>query len=145
MPIDLPFSGQFDTDADILSLKNTLQDGQSDNDTSRVSAVTGDGGIVHGVHGINDSGNGYTPDVGAGIWGESDNGYGVVGTSIGADGVRGFSGRGYGVHGIAPGTGSGVWGEHEGGGYGVKGTSVQGPGVYGESFGGGPDWIHICT
>jgi hypothetical protein len=56
-----------------------------------------------------------------GIYGESESGYGVVGTSDTGAGVSGYSTASYGVMGIAD-TAAGVWGQ-----------SVGGIGVYGQS------------
>jgi hypothetical protein len=45
------------------------------------AGVTGVSSISHGVHGINGAGANPKPDKGAGVWGESDFGVGVVGVS----------------------------------------------------------------
>jgi len=71
-----------------------------------------------------------TSESGPGVLGESNFGPGVYGQSVGPprgfvgvadDGVLGEGKNG--VHGRAPGAGTGVWGENTGNGYGVKGST----------------------
>ena len=71
-----------------------------------------------------------TSESGPGVLGESNFGPGVHGQSVGPprgfvgvadDGVLGEGKNG--VHGRAPGAGTGVWGENTGNGYGVKGST----------------------
>jgi hypothetical protein len=84
-----------------------------------------------GVRGINNSNDGY------GVHGSSSGGAGVHGFSSSAIGVYGYSGGGsdgYGVYGYSP-SGTGVYGTSDGtvASYGVHGVSVSGRGVYGKS------------
>jgi hypothetical protein len=53
-----------------------------------------------------------------GVWGDSGSGVGVIGTSNNSVGVLGNSVSNDGVHGVAYGTGNGVYGRSDGGGYG---------------------------
>src|SRR5258708_20567967 len=87
--LTLPFAAAVATDVDLFSVTNNLGEGQSDNDISRVASVVGHGGICHGVHGDNGQGSGTTPGSGTGVWGESDNGFGVYGASITNSAVQG--------------------------------------------------------
>ncbi len=82
----------------------------------------------HGVHGVNGGGSAAPPRFGSGVWGESDNGYGLYGSSGTADGVGG----------VAQGSGRGVWGESRGND-GVQGRShdPQHSGVAGINDAGG--------
>jgi hypothetical protein len=47
-------------------------------------AILGTSEHGHGVKGVNGNGSGTTPGAGCGIWGDSDNGYGVYGASQGS-------------------------------------------------------------
>lgn len=98
--------------------------------------IKGKGGV--GVHGDNEGGN-IGPDRGAGVWGESQNGFGVFGSSDHHRGVRGVSKHGIGINGIneapaasQPDRGCGVHGEAVNG-YGVLGVSDNWDGVRGVS------------
>jgi hypothetical protein len=61
---------------------------QGINDAVGGVAVLGRSGGGHGVHGVNDGGSGVRPDLGAGVWGESNHGYGVFGSSLNSDAGR---------------------------------------------------------
>lgn len=101
--------------------------------------VLGQSTSGYGVKGISTSS--------VGVYGESTSNYGVRGISSSSSGIYGTSTSLYGVFGqtasatyagvyggcTASGAGSGVWGRHFYGGYGVRGTSVGSYGVYGES------------
>lgn len=86
------------------------------------------------IWGINDGGGNAVRGQGGGesfgVYGQAENAAGVAGRSSGNDGVTGTS--------SASGR-SGVYGYHEGSGYGVGGKSYFGPGVYGEDAGPNPD------
>jgi hypothetical protein len=119
------------------------------------TAIEGLSNAGHGIRGINGSASGLTPTAGCGVWGDSDQGFGVFGssksanpgvygTSQGNDGVHGetSSESNCGVHGITgsasgltPTTGCGVWGDSDRG-FGVYGSSKSAnAGVYGSSQG----------
>jgi hypothetical protein len=80
------------------------------------------------IWGINDGGGNALRGQGGGnslgVYGQAENAAGVAGRSSGSDGVAGVSSA-YGM--------SGVWGNHEGNGPGVSGTSQYGTGVSGSS------------
>jgi hypothetical protein len=81
------------------------------------------------VAGFNNSGSG------PGAYGYSGNGNGVEGYSGSADGVHGTGGSN-GVSGLSSNAAaSGVFGQNNGGGYGVVGNSDTGTGVYGSTSG----------
>jgi hypothetical protein len=133
-------------------------------------AITGttctfQGGSETAVFGVNGAGSGTTPDAGCGVWGDSKNGYGVYGASIGSKpavygfnnapsgggtaisgtsaGLYGESTHFEGVHGLGHGGGAGVSGINDGpagsgsNAMGVYGQSSNGHGVSALSLGGG--------
>jgi hypothetical protein len=81
-----------------------------------------------GVYGINGKGASKKPDVGSGVWGESERGTGVVGISEINAGVHGINGK---ADEVRPDRGSGVLGESTLN-PGVIGISVKHIGVYGK-------------
>lgn len=99
----------------------------------------------HGVYGLNEAKSGILPDRGVGVWGDSQNGLGVFGTSqfIGVVGqstsVHGVYGLNQAPSGLSPGEGAGVWGDSThglgvvgtSGSIGVVGKSTVSHGVYG--------------
>jgi hypothetical protein len=105
--------------------------------------------------GTDGSGSGITPPTTFGVWGDSQSGDGVLGTtSTPTGGANGGVPANSGVHGIyqqpsglepniVPIAGCGVWGDSDGfpgvfgssnGFYGVGGISILGDGVYGTAF-----------
>jgi hypothetical protein len=81
--LNLPLSGSAAMDADMLSVTNTLLDGQSDNPNAYLAAsLAGYGGTCTGVRGRNGNGSAQRPSVGVGVYGDSDNGYGVYASSV---------------------------------------------------------------
>ena len=97
------------------------------------AGVTGTSPISHGVHGVNGNGANNPPTIAAGVWGETDGGYGVYGASIDSDAIHGDSTQSDAVVGIAHAQGkSGVLGTSNGStGAGVTGTSSISHGVHG--------------
>lgn len=84
--LTLPYSDEIASEADVFTLRNTLGEGQSEADTSRLSTIVGGSVIAHGVHGVNGAGAAAgAPQAGTGVWGESDNGFGVFGASTKGD------------------------------------------------------------
>lgn len=153
------YNGWAMADGDIFSISNKLQDGQSDNPNFFLAAsLAGYGGICTGVHGKNGNGSPVQPNVGIGVYGESDFGDGLWGSSQSREGIHGesYSTNWAGVTGIQQnpqGTAAGVWGSSQGG-EGVHGetnstqfAAVSGielnassniAAVYGEQRGNGP-------
>lgn len=86
-----------------------------------------------GVYGIHQASSGSAPGIHGVTWSTSDDAVAILGevpfsslpgaTSIAVRGLNKGTG----------GTGIGVWGSHDGGGWGVYGTTVSGVGVYGQS------------
>jgi hypothetical protein len=84
----LDFRSNTMSDGDIFALSNGLQEGQSNDPNAYLGAsLAGYGGICTGVRGRNGNGAPSTPQWGCGVYGDSDNGYGVWGG--GAIGVAG--------------------------------------------------------
>jgi hypothetical protein len=110
-----------------------------------VDAFSGTGVGVVGHHGI----AGEPPDLigfPAGVFGYSDEGGGLVGVGVGAEGVIGRSRTGIGVHGQSLAAGDqpnpwGVFGSSENG-TGVGGESLTMEGVFGRSDSGPGVWGH---
>ncbi len=124
----LGFQGNARADGDIFAITNSLPDGLSDNPQAYLAAsLAGYGGICTGVHGRNGNGSVVTPPNGAGLWGESDDGYGVYASSQNADGLNAVS--------SSP-THTGVFGANLSGGRGVAGISNSAAGVDGHSTSG---------
>jgi hypothetical protein len=95
------------------------------------TGVTGTSTISHGVHGMNGNGANNPPLVAAGLWGETDGGFGVYGASIANNGIHGDSTQSDAVVGVAHAKGkSGVLGSSDNGN-GVSGVSTSGNGVFG--------------
>jgi hypothetical protein len=95
------------------------------------SGVVGASSISHGVHGINGKGASNPPLIAAGLWGESDGGFGVYGASIDNNGIHGDSTQSDAVVGVAHAQGkAGVLGISDAGN-GVSGISASGIGLYG--------------
>jgi hypothetical protein len=139
------FQGSAIADGDIFVIANSLQDGQSNNPQAYLAAsLAGYGGICTGVHGRNGAGSSVPPALGSGVYGDSDNGFGVFGSSAAADAVHGESQNGVGVYGGSvtadaiqgrsqSSQHAGVSGANSGGGFGVWGNSDAVVGVYGGS------------
>ncbi len=98
------------------------------------------GYATYGVYG--EGGGGTSGGLGgsiAGVAGDGDDVFGVLGVSTDSDGVRGHGYGGYGVHGLTDDSGhdaAGVYGETDGAGAGVRGQADDGRGVYGVSANG---------
>ncbi len=101
--------------------------------TAGAAAIIGQSNDGRGVLGVSESGQG--------IWGASVSSYGVAGESQKGAGVRGTSTEGRGTEGVsteAEGVvgfstnSTGVWGQADGAGNGLQGTSKSGIGVFGK-------------
>jgi hypothetical protein len=99
------------------------------------AALAGTSAGGPGVHGTNGAGSAMAVPTVSGVWGDSDNNFGVHGTSNGA-GVRGESTGGFGVHGSSQ-TNDGVMGDSAANGVHGVSTSSANSGVRGENAGGG--------
>src|SRR5215471_1493479 len=99
--LTLPYTDSIATDVDVFTISNTLGEGQSNADISRLSTIVGGSTIAHGVHGVNGNGSGGAPPFGTGVWGESDNGFGVYGASVSNSGVQGISSTLDGLKGVS--------------------------------------------
>jgi hypothetical protein len=86
------------------------------------------------MHGVNGQGNPTNaPAIGAGVWGETENGFGVYGNSANNNGIHGDSTNSDAVVGVAHAGGkAGVLGISDNGN-GVSGISKNGTGVFGAS------------
>ena len=97
------------------------------------SGVAGSSKTGVGVHGSSTDGRGVEgwSDTQYGVAGESKKSAGIRGTSADGRGVEGWSTKSEGVVGFST-TSTGVWGNTEGAGTGVAGTSKGGIGVHGK-------------
>jgi len=128
----LPYSDGGDSSNPAFQIGNIEGPGVSGTSaTSGVNAAPGvlgqgvDRGVIGSLFG---GGSGYTPTVAFGVWGDATgSGVGVIGTSAGNDGVFGHSSSSNGVEGHVSNSSAGVAGVNQG----------SGPGIYGENQSGG--------
>jgi hypothetical protein len=139
--LTLPFSGSTSSGANgvAFSITDTASNG---------SGILGTSSSGYGTEGIAHGASGFSPTRPSGVWGDSDTGFGVVGSGKGFTGVFGYSNtdigvvgssaKNDGVRGLAgSSTGAGVRGTGAGG-YGVIGTSDTSHGVVGGTTGANP-------
>lgn len=106
-------------------------------------AISGSSANGHGIHGVNSgvsgNGSGSKPTYGCGVWGDSDQGYGVCATSNTHNGLFGSSKGDDGVHGETTSqTHAGVSGLNNAAfpAVAIAGSSANGHGVHGRNQGG---------
>ncbi len=134
--------GRSETNYGLRGHSNKLAGIRGSSDEGR--GVEGWSTKAEGVVGISTNSTGVwgqTEGAGTGVAGTSKTGYGVAGESQKSAGVRGTSTDGRGVEGWSTSTegvvgistnSTGVWGQTEGVGIGIAGTSRGGVGVYGK-------------